>query len=52
MLKPISGHRIDSSLHGRPQEFFQGGKFLRGQILTFVYKTKLVSAEKFNVSNV
>src|SRR6218665_1649049 len=37
-------------LHGRPQEFSQGGaKSLCWQKFYFVYKTKLLSAKKFNV---
>jgi len=40
-------------LHGRPQEFFSGGAhILRWQKFNFVYKTKLLSAKKFNVSYV
>jgi len=40
-------------IHGRPQEFFQGGaNILRWQKCNFVYKTKLLSAKKFNVSYV
>src|SRR6218665_372200 len=45
----VPQHRYD---HGRLQEFFHGCKICcMGKILTYVYKTKLLSAKKFNIHN-